>query len=190
MAAAGWLIVVCSGGSLALDVAALVFAILVEDCVPGVIQFTLEDPHQRLRMLLLLKAVPVGALLLLAESCWLKYERQLLPAAAAADSAGRCRAPGRPDRVRVAARVCRRRSGVVRAHRGPRRHARVRVVPARRRRDGMCRRGSRCGVGCRAALGPLVPAAPWPGASAGSSGQAYLLPWSPTVSACFMSALF
>ncbi|XBI90134.1 hypothetical protein VPH35_027828 [Triticum aestivum] len=90
-------------------------------------------------------------------------------AAAAAAPAGRCHAPGRPDRAPVADRVCRRRSGVLRANRGPRRHARVRVVPARRRRDGMCRRGSRCGVGGRAALGPLVPVAPCPGASAGSS---------------------
>ena len=46
MAAAGWFIVVCGGGSLALDVTALVLAVLAEECVPGVIQFTLEDPHQ------------------------------------------------------------------------------------------------------------------------------------------------
>ncbi|KAM3384244.1 hypothetical protein ACQJBY_008728 [Aegilops geniculata] len=79
MAAAGWLIVVCSGGSLALDITAFVLAVLAQDCVPGVIQFTLEDPHQRLCMLLLLVGVPVGAFLLLAESCWLKYEQQQPP---------------------------------------------------------------------------------------------------------------
>ncbi|XP_037470519.1 uncharacterized protein LOC119360759 [Triticum dicoccoides] len=85
MAAAGWFIVVCGGGSLALDVTALVLAVLAEECVPGVIQFTLEDPHQRLCMLLLLLAVPVGALLLLVESCWLKYEQQQQPPPPPAD---------------------------------------------------------------------------------------------------------